>query len=135
MMMRRDRLFLVATLTAIFSADLYFILLPKLESVRHGPGRWCSCRPDNFTIPRLGGLTTPQLSNRTSLQPVDNIVTEPVTEGSKLEKLFAHPLYNIQTPGLTPEERLLEAKQLMEYYKRKASRWERSVFDVVFPEF
>ena len=126
---------MVATLTAIFSADLYFILLPKLESVRHGPGRSCSCRPDNFTIPRLGGLTTPLLSNQTSLQPVDINVTEPVAEGSKLEKLFVHPLYNIQFPGLTSEERLLEAEQLMEYYKKKASRWERSVSNVVFLQF
>ncbi|KAM9336518.1 pseudokinase FAM20A [Symphorus nematophorus] len=125
-MMRRDRLFLAVTLTAIFSADLYFILLPKLRSVGQGSGgHFCSCGPSNLTLPRHGGLATPQLSNWTSLPPLDGTTSEPTDGGSKLGRLLAHPLYNIQTPALGLEERLLQAEQLMEYYRRKVSRWER----------
>lgn len=134
-MMRRDRLFLVATLTAIFSADLYFILLPKLQSMGQGLEDLCICGPDNLTLPRHGGLATPQLSNWTSPQRMDGTTSEPMDGGSKLERLFAHPLYNIQTPVLVQEERLLGAEQLMEYYRRKVSRWERSVSSVVFLVF
>ncbi|XP_070707712.1 pseudokinase FAM20A [Pempheris klunzingeri] len=124
-MMRRDRLFLAATLTAIFSADLYFILLPKLRRVGQGSGHFCSCGPTNLSLPRHGGLATPQLSNWTSLPLLDGATAAPTDRGSKLRKLFAHPLYNIQTLELRPEERLLQADQLMEYYRRKVSRWER----------
>lgn len=130
--MRRDRLFLAATLTAIFSADLYFILLPKLRSMGQGSGHFCSCGPNNLTLPRHGGLATPQLSNWTSLPPLYDTTSEPIDGGSKLGRLFAHPLYNIQIPALGPEERLLHAEQLMEYYRRKVSRWERSVSGVIF---
>ena len=127
-MMRRDRLLLAAILTAIFSADLYFILLPKLRStVGQRAGDFCPCGSDNLTLPRHGGLATPQLSNWTSAPPLDGTTSEPTDGGSKLGRLFAHPLYNIQTPALGPEERLVQAEQLMEYYKKKVSRWERSV--------
>ncbi|XP_034563063.1 pseudokinase FAM20A [Notolabrus celidotus] len=124
-MMRRDRIFLVTTLTAIFSADLYFILLPKLRIIRQQSGHLCSCGHKNFTLPRHGGLASPQLSNWTSAPPLDIITSEPDDGISKLERLFSHPLYNIQTPLLGPEERLLQAEHLMEYYRRKVSRWER----------
>lgn len=123
--MRRDRIFLATTLTAIFSADLYFILLPKLKSIRQTSGHYCSCGPKNFTLPRHGGLASPHLSNWTSALLLD-VTTPELDDGiSKLERLFSHPLYNIQTPPLGPEERLLLAEQLMEYYRRKVSRWER----------
>lgn len=131
-MMRRDRLFLVATLTALFTADLYFILLPKLQSVGRGSEHLCTCGPDNLSLPGHGGLATPQLSNWTLLQHMDGTTSEPTDWGSKLERLFAHALYNIQTPVLLPEERLLGAEQLLEYYRRKVSRWERSVSGIVF---
>ncbi|XP_020503810.1 pseudokinase FAM20A [Labrus bergylta] len=124
--MRRDRLFLAATLTAIFSADLYFILLPKLRSVGLKSEHFCPCGPNNFTLPMHGGLATPQLSNWTSVSsPLDGTTSGPDDGASKLERLFSHPLYNIETPGIGPEERLLLAEQLMEYYRRKVSRWER----------
>lgn len=126
--MRRDRLFLAATLTAIFSADLYFILLPKLRSVGRTSGlSSCSCGLVNLTLPGQGGLATPQLSNWTAVPLLDGTSTlqQPTDGGSKLGRLFAHPMYNIQTPALGPEERLLQAEQLVEYYRKKVSRWER----------
>uniref|UniRef100_A0A668A556 FAM20A golgi associated secretory pathway pseudokinase n=1 Tax=Myripristis murdjan TaxID=586833 RepID=A0A668A556_9TELE len=122
---RRDRLLLAATLTAIFSADLYFILLPKLRNIGQRSSGSCSCTFDNLTLPMQGGLATPWLSNGTSEPPLDGAVPDPTDGGSKLGRLFAHPLYNIQTPVLGPEERLLQVEQLMEYYRRKVSRWER----------
>lgn len=126
-MMRRDRFFLVFTLAAVFSADLYFILLPKLQRMGQRSVRPCSCSPDNITLPQHGGLATPPLSNWTSAQQLDVTRSEPVGTGSKLENLFSHPLYSIQTPELAPDERLLGTGQLMEYYKKKVTRWERSV--------
>lgn len=127
-MMRRERFFLVVTLAAIFSADLYFILLPKLQSMGQRSARPCTCSPHNITLPRQRGLATRlQLSNWTSAQQLDGTRSEPVGTGSKLDNLFSHPLYSIQTPELAPEERLLGTGQLMEYYKKKVARWERSV--------
>ncbi|TNN04043.1 hypothetical protein fugu_001072 [Takifugu bimaculatus] len=124
-MMRRDRFFLVFTLAAVFSADLYFILLPKLQRMGQRSVRPCSCSPDNITLPQHGGVATPQLSNWTSAQQRDGTGSEHAVTGSKLENLFSHPLYSIQTPELAPEERLLATGQLMEYYKKKVARWER----------
>lgn len=123
--MRRDRLVLAVTLTAIFSADLYFILLPKLRRAGLNSGHSCSCAHKNFTLPKLESLATPQLSNWTSAPPLEGTTPELDDGVSKLERLFSHPLYNIQTLELGPEERLLQAEQLMEYYRRKVSRWER----------
>lgn len=125
--MRRDRFFLVFTLAAVFSADLYFILLPKLQRIGQRSMRPCSCSPDNITLPQHGGVATPQLSNWTSSQQRGGTGSEHVGMGSKLENLFSHPLYSIQTPELAPEERLLGTGQLMEHYKKKVARWERSV--------
>lgn len=128
--MRRDRFFLVASIAAIFSADLYFVLLPKLQSMGHGTEHSCPCRSSNFTSSRRGGPRI--ISNWTSPGPVSGVAPEPADGSSKLERLFAHPLYDIQILELSPEEKLLEPEQLMEYYRRKVSRWERSVSHVAF---
>lgn len=121
--MRRDRLVIAATLTAIFSADLYFVLIPKLRTFSHGSRELCSCPHSNVTLP---GLVMPLLSNWTPAPSLETTTYKPEEDaGSKLERLFAHPLYNIQTPALEAEERLLEVEQLMDYYKKKVSRWER----------
>ncbi|XP_070981603.1 pseudokinase FAM20A-like [Oncorhynchus clarkii lewisi] len=132
MMMRRDRLLLAVTLTAIFTADLYFVLLPKLRQRQPGPGNGaCLCpssRGTNFTLAGYSGLTIPWFSNITSIDLQGKGVgatDDPTDWGSKLGRLFAHPLYNIQTPELGLEERLMQSEELMEYYRRKVSRWER----------
>lgn len=126
--MRRDRFLVAATLTALFSADLYFILLPKLWTFMQTPGHFCSCGSKNFSLSAPEGLGPPQLSNWTFTTPLDDTTTSQMADGSsKLEKLFAHPLYNIQIPPLAPEESLLQVEQLNEYYMKKVSHWERSV--------
>lgn len=131
--MRRDRLIIAATLTAIFSADLYFVLIPKLRTLAQGSGGFCSCPAQLSNASFFPGLAVPYLSNWTSnATPLGESTgggkkeeEEEDAEGSKLQRLFAHPLYNIQTPALEAEERLLEVEQLMEYYRKKVSRWER----------
>ncbi|XP_037133755.1 pseudokinase FAM20A [Syngnathus acus] len=115
--MRKERLLLAVTLIAIFSADLYFILLPKLRNVE-GLGQFCSCRRGNFSFPA-------QFSNWTSVPLQDVYASGLPNEGSKLDSLFAHPLYNIQNPTLEAEEKLLQVDLLMNYYRKKISRWER----------
>ncbi|XP_062331144.1 pseudokinase FAM20A isoform X3 [Osmerus eperlanus] len=123
-MMRRDRLLLAATLSTIFIADLYFILLPKLRHRQPHPGDpSCFCSPGNVSLPGHAGIIAPWLSNWTSTSPLDE---EPSERSSKLGRLFAHPLYEPQGPGvLGPEEWLLQQEELLEYYRRKVSRWER----------
>lgn len=129
--MRRDRLIIAATLTAIFSADLYFVLIPKLRSFAQGWGARCWCRSSNLTVQ---GLVVPLLNWTTGATGEPRATAAPKPEedeeeesGSKLERLFSHPLYNMQTPALEAQERLLEVERLMDYYKKKVSRWERQM--------
>uniref|UniRef100_A0A6Q2Z3X6 FAM20 C-terminal domain-containing protein n=1 Tax=Esox lucius TaxID=8010 RepID=A0A6Q2Z3X6_ESOLU len=130
-MMRRDRLLLVVTLGAVFTADFYFILLPKLRPRQQGPGEHCLCplsRGPNLTLGGYSAVDTPWLSNASfvDLQATWFEGLDDSTEGlSKLGRLFAHPLYNIHTPELGAEEKLLQPEDLMGYYRRKVSRWER----------
>ncbi|XP_057681652.1 pseudokinase FAM20A [Corythoichthys intestinalis] len=116
--MRKDRFLLAVTIIAIFSADLYFILLPKLRSAGERSGHFCTCRQNNFSH-------SDQFSNWTSLLLQDVEPSGFNDGGSKLNRLFTHPLYNIHSPTLVPEERLLQVDQLMDYNRKKVSRWER----------
>lgn len=123
-MMRRDRLLLVVTVTAIFTADLYFILLPKLRHRAPHLGDYdCVCSPGNLSLPGHSGLVAPWLSNETSTAPLDESRAGSSEGGSKLGRLFSHPLYELQGHGV--EEGLLQKEGLLEYYRRKVSRWER----------
>ncbi|CAL9698905.1 unnamed protein product [Knipowitschia caucasica] len=123
--MRRDRLVIAATLTAIFSADLYFVLIPKLRTFRNASGHLCSCPFNDSTLPGTQGLVQPMLANWTSAPSLQSATYPEEESGSKLERLFAHPLYNIQAPALEAGEKLLEVGQLMDYYEKKVLRWER----------
>lgn len=125
--MRRDRLFLAVTLTAVLSADLYLVLLPKLRGLGRGSGPFCPCGPVNLTLPRHGGLATPRLYNWSSVAPGGGAPPEPADRGSKLGRLFDHPLYNIQSPAPGPQETLLQEEDLVQHYRKKVSHWERSV--------
>ncbi|XP_077359955.1 pseudokinase FAM20A [Festucalex cinctus] len=116
--MRKDRLLLAVTLTAIFSADLYFILLPKLRNAGEGSRHFCPCRRSNFSLPS-------QFSNWTAFALRDVEASGLSNGSSKLDRLFAHPLYNTRNPTLGTEEKLLQADQLMDYYRKKLSRWKR----------
>uniref|UniRef100_A0A8C1IXY6 FAM20A golgi associated secretory pathway pseudokinase n=1 Tax=Cyprinus carpio TaxID=7962 RepID=A0A8C1IXY6_CYPCA len=109
--MRRDRLLVAVTLVTLLAADIHFILLPRFRAWCHLPRESCSC-------PNSSLETVPW----TTSQNLTAVSTEP---GSKLERLFRHPLYNIRPPELGPEERLLQEDELMNYCRRKVSRWER----------
>nr|XP_040032668.1 pseudokinase FAM20A [Gasterosteus aculeatus aculeatus] len=125
--MRRDRLFLAVTLTAVLSADLYLVLLPKLRGLGRGSGPFCPCGPVNLTLPRHGGLATPRLYNWSSVAPGGGAPPEPADRGSKLGRLFDHPLYNIQSPAPGPQETLLQEEDLVQHYRKKVSHWERRI--------
>ncbi|KAJ7984790.1 hypothetical protein DPEC_G00358430 [Dallia pectoralis] len=131
MMMRKDRLLLVVTLGAVFTADFYFILLPKIRHRQPGAAEHCLCplsRGNNITSAGYSAHNIPWLSKASILdfQSMESDGTDdPTTVSSKLGRLFAHPLYNIGTPELGVDEKLLQSDDLMGYYRRKVSRWER----------
>uniref|UniRef100_A0A671PCF6 Pseudokinase FAM20A-like n=1 Tax=Sinocyclocheilus anshuiensis TaxID=1608454 RepID=A0A671PCF6_9TELE len=110
--MRRDRLLVAVTLVTLLAADIHFILLPRLRTWYQLPRESCSCT--DSSLENGAAATVPWTTSQN--------MTE---QGSKLEWLFRHPLYNIRLPELGPEERLLQEDELMNYCKRKVSRWER----------
>ncbi|XP_016113603.1 pseudokinase FAM20A-like, partial [Sinocyclocheilus grahami] len=110
--MRRDRLLVAVTLVTLLAADIHFILLPRLRTWYQLPRESCSCT--DSSLENGAAATVPWTTSQN--------MTE---RGSKLERLFRHPLYNIRLPELGPEERLLQEDELMNYCKRKVSRWER----------
>lgn len=89
-------------LVSLLVADIHFILLPRFRSWYHLPRDSCSCT--NSSLESVPWTT----SQNTTAVP------------TKLERLF-----NIRVPELGPEERLLEEDELVNYCKRKVSRWER----------
>ncbi|MBN3300591.1 pseudokinase FAM20A [Amia ocellicauda] len=125
MWMRRDRLLVTAILGSLLTVDIYFVLLPKLqekylkedctcqESGSRAEGRWHN---SSSAVP--GGTRGPGIT------PVAH-QTWARDSRSKLQQLFDHPLYNIRTPALKPEELLLQTEESLSYYKRKVSRWNR----------
>ncbi|KAL7857289.1 hypothetical protein SRHO_G00161880 [Serrasalmus rhombeus] len=113
--MRRDRFLLAITLTTVLVADVYFVLLPRLRDWYHLSRNGCTCQGVNFSIEYQGQTSQKWTSG-------SNTTFE---QESKLERLFSHPLYNIRLPELAPDERLLEEEELMGYYRRKVTRWER----------
>ncbi|XP_026079011.1 pseudokinase FAM20A [Carassius auratus] len=117
--MRRDRLLVTVTLVTLLAADIHFVLLPRLKTWYHLPRESCACRVTNDSLENGGATTTVPW---TTSQNFTVVSTE---RGSKLERLFRHPLYNIRLPELGPDERLLQEEELMNYCKKKVSRWER----------
>lgn len=116
--MRRDRLLVAVTLVTLLAADIHFVLLPRLKTWYHLPRESCACRVTNGSLENGGATTVPWTTSQ-------NFTVVSTERGSKLERLFRHPLYNIRLPELGPDERLLQEEELMNYCKRKVSRWER----------
>ncbi|KAF5887982.1 pseudokinase FAM20A [Clarias magur] len=110
--MKRDRFLLAVTFIILLTLDVYFVLLPRLRAWHDLSRGGCSCSRVNGSAGYTGQV--PHGRSR--------FVSH---KGSKLKRLFGHPLYNIHLPELTPDERLLEEEDLMEYYRRKVTRWER----------
>ncbi|TSL75279.1 Pseudokinase FAM20A [Bagarius yarrelli] len=113
--MKRDRFLLAITLVVVLTVDVYFVLLPRLRAWYEVSGGGCNCHRG------IGGVGyTERVSRKTNFS--SSAVSR---KGSKLKRLFSHPLYNIHLPDLNPDERLLEEEELMDYYKRKVNRWQR----------
>ncbi|XP_076856912.1 pseudokinase FAM20A [Brachyhypopomus gauderio] len=110
--MRRDRLLLVVVLASILAVDAYFVLMPRLRAWYLLPRSGCTCQGFNSSAEHRGRAR----------QKRPDATSE---QGTKVERLLSHPLYNIRVPELSPNERLLEEEELLGYYRKKVTRWER----------
>jgi hypothetical protein len=128
--LRRDRLLTLLLLGAIFSADLYFHLWPQvqrqLRSRERPPGCSCSGRPSSLNPDSAAASSDPG----TVAHNFSRARPEAKQDGggrSKLQALFAHPLYNVleEPPLLGPEDSLLPSQEALRYYLRKVARWNR----------
>ncbi|XP_020856529.1 pseudokinase FAM20A [Phascolarctos cinereus] len=141
--LRRDRLLTLLLLGALLSADLYFHLWPQVRlqlRPRRGQGG-CSC-PDSAGDPSAPPLDSAAATasrpseaahNFSQVQPGERS-DEPGGRStgrqglpSKLQSLFAHPLYRaLEEPSLQgPEDTLLSSREALRYYLRKVARWNR----------
>lgn len=116
--MRRDRLLVAVTLVTLLAADVHFVLIPRLKTWYHLSRDICTCRGDNVSLGNRVPTTDLWLSNQSS-----TVVS--AEQESKLERLFRHSLYNIRLPELGPDDLILQHEELMNYHKRKMTRWER----------
>uniref|UniRef100_A0A8C5P1W2 FAM20A, golgi associated secretory pathway pseudokinase n=1 Tax=Jaculus jaculus TaxID=51337 RepID=A0A8C5P1W2_JACJA len=133
--LRRDRLLTLLLLGALFSADLYFHLWPRvqrqLRSRQRPPGCPCSARaspaaPD----PAAASSQDPgMLAHNFSRARPGAEHPGPGRGGqrSKLQALFAHSLYHVpeEPPLLGAEDWLLASPEALRYYRRKVARWNR----------
>uniref|UniRef100_A0A8C8RLU6 FAM20A golgi associated secretory pathway pseudokinase n=1 Tax=Pelusios castaneus TaxID=367368 RepID=A0A8C8RLU6_9SAUR len=101
--LRRDRLLVLLLLGALLGADLYFHLWPRARRRLAGTEPGCPCRR----------------------RPLPPAASRSGAGGSKLRRLFAHPLYSAPEPPRGPEERLLAGQEAVRYYRRKLVRWSR----------
>ncbi|KAM9119795.1 pseudokinase FAM20A [Pangshura tecta] len=109
---RRGRLLALLLLGALLSADLYFHLWPEVRRQLAGAPPGCPCRP--APPPAPAAAASPGARARSA-------------GGSKLRRLFAHPLYRAPEPPPPwgPEETLLSRQEAARYYRRKMVRWNR----------
>ncbi|KAG2461184.1 FA20A Pseudokinase, partial [Polypterus senegalus] len=130
MWMRRDRLLVTGVLAAIFTADLYFNIMPKVQKMYFRDECACPNSSAAGTFPSHRPPPPPLAPWQPSsvgsyISRLNQSTSSPAENGSKLEHLFAHPLYNIGTLQLSPEEFLLQKEDAESYYKKKLSRWNR----------
>lgn len=124
--LRRDRLLTLLLLGALLSADLYFHLWPQVQRQlrpRERP-RGCPCTGRAAAASDPGTI----VHNFSRAEPG----TEPAGgsrsgSSSKLQALFAHPLYNVpeEPPLVGAEDSLLASQEALRYYRRKVARWNR----------
>ncbi|XP_014442643.1 pseudokinase FAM20A [Tupaia chinensis] len=132
--LRRDRLLTLLLLGALLSADLYFHLWPQVQRQlrpRESPaGCPCAGRASSLDLDSAAAPSAP----RTVVHNFSHARLRAETGGarprgpsSKLQALFAHPLYNVpEEPSLLgPEDLLLASQEALRYYRRKVARWNR----------
>ncbi|XP_042305649.1 pseudokinase FAM20A [Sceloporus undulatus] len=133
---RRDRLLLLLLLGALLCADLYFHLWPQVRR-RLGPRGEsrapCPCPqdpqgPGEGAAPPSSPIGPPLPEGRGSSSSSSSSVPPPPPppspRGSKLKRLFAHPLYGAPE-GPDEEVLLLSGQEALRYYRRKVARWNR----------
>lgn len=132
--LRRDRLLTLLLLGALLSADLYFHLWPQVQRQlrsRERP-RGCPCArraslpaPDRAAA--ASDLHTAAHNFSRAGRGAEQDPSGRSGPGSKLQALFAHPLYNVpeEPPLLGPEDSLLASQEALRYYRRKVARWNR----------
>ncbi|KAM9210914.1 pseudokinase FAM20A [Dugong dugon] len=132
--LRRDRLLTLLLLGTLLSADLYFHLWPQVQ-------RQLRPREDPPSCPCAGRVSSPASDSAAASSdpgPAARNFSQagPRAErggdgrsglGSKLQALFAHPLYSVleEPPLLGPEDSLLASQEALRYYRRKVARWNR----------
>ncbi|MGH0141596.1 UNVERIFIED_CONTAM: hypothetical protein FKN15_042507 [Acipenser sinensis] len=140
MWMRRDRLVVTLILATGFIADLYFNIFPKVQEKYFKND--CTCQDFKATGESNSSSrdywqnpsTDTSLPITSEAGTLLSAQTQTGATGSQLQRLFSHPLYNIQTPDLRPEEYLLQREETLNYYIRKVSRWNRQERDEETPE-
>nr|XP_051681839.1 pseudokinase FAM20A isoform X1 [Oryctolagus cuniculus] len=130
--LRRDRLLTLLLLGALLSADLYFHLWPQvqrqLRSRFRPPGCPCAGRASSQPGDSAAASSDPGAGAHNFSQAGRGAEPEGGGRGvSKLQALFAHPLYNVpeEPPLLGPEDALLASQEALRYYRRKVARWNR----------
>ncbi|XP_060107955.1 pseudokinase FAM20A [Heteronotia binoei] len=118
---RRDRLLLLLLLAALLSADVYFHLWPqvrqRLAGDEAGQAGGCSCPVEAAAGSRLQPPPPPPGSTEKNRAEESSPAC-----GSKLRRLFAHPLYSAPQRSA---EMLLSRQETLRYYRRKVARWNR----------
>lgn len=132
--LRRDRLLTLLLLGALLSADLYFHLWPQVQRQlrsRERP-RGCPCArrassPAPDPAAAAADLHTAAHNFSRAGRGTERDHSGRGGPGSKLQALFAHPLYNVpeEPPLLGPEDSLLASQEALRYYRRKVARWNR----------
>lgn len=131
--LRRDRLLTLLLLGALLSADLYFHLWPQVRRQLRPRERPPSC-PCARRASAPAPAPAPASDPRTAAHNFSRARPGPERDrggrsgpGSKLQALFAHPLYHVpeEPPVLGPEDLLLAGQEALRYYRRKVARWNR----------
>lgn len=132
--LRRDRLLTLLLLGALLSADLYFHLWPQvqrqLRSRERPPGCPCARRAPSLAPDPAAAASDQRTAahNFSRARPgAGQDLSGRRGPGSKLQALFAHPLYTVpeEPPLLGPEDSLLAGQEALRYYRRKVARWNR----------
>ncbi|XP_004459547.2 pseudokinase FAM20A [Dasypus novemcinctus] len=130
--LRRDRLLTLLLLGTLLSADLYFHLWPQVQRQlwpRQDP-RACPCAGRPPPPVPAAASSDPGLAARNFSQAGPRAQADGGGRsgpGSKLQALFAHPLYHAVEESPLPgrEDSLLAGQEALRYYRRKVARWNR----------
>lgn len=125
--LRRDRLLTLLLLGALLSADLYFHLWPqvrrRLRPRERPPSCPCARRASSPAPGPAAAAADPRAAAHNFSRARPGTAREDRGgPGSKLQALFAHPLYNVPEE---PDDLLLAGQEALRYYRRKVARWNR----------